>query len=92
MGRLELLYTSLSNLVNDIKQDGIYTLPEKYDHYHDSNDRNKVVYHDRETSTADIIQKVIDDAAELLQIAKDEYSENRDYQLLLRAITEQNQT
>ena len=89
MGRLELLYTCLSNLVNDIKQDGIYTLPEKYDHYHDSNDRNKVVYHDRETSTADKIQKVIDDAAELLQIAKDEYSESRDYQLLLRAITEQ---
>ncbi len=89
MGRLELLYTCLSNLVNDIKQDGLLSLPEKYAHYHDSNDRNKVIYHDRETSTADKLQKVIDDAVELLHLSEDKYSESRDYQLLLRAISEQ---
>ena len=89
MGRLELLYTCLSNLVNDIKQDGLLSLPEKYAHYHDSNDRNKVIYHDRETSTADKLQKVIDDAIELLHLSEDKYSESRDYQLLLRAISEQ---
>ena len=89
MGRLELLYTCLANLVKEIYKDDPSRVPDKFIHYNDSNDRNKVVYHDKETSTKDKIQKVIDDASEILKLFEDDYSEYRDYQLLLRAIGEQ---
>lgn len=89
MGRFELLYTCLANLVKEIYKDDPSRVPDKFIHYNDSNDRNKVVYHDKETSTKDKIQKVIDDASEILKLFEDDYSEYRDYQLLLRAIGEQ---
>lgn len=89
MGRLELLYTCLANLVKTIYQDGLYKLPEKFEHYNDSDDRNKVVYHDKETSIKDKIQLIIDDASELIKLCENDYSESKDFQLLLRAIGEQ---
>ena len=89
MGRLELLYTCLANLVNAIYEDGVLNLPEKFNHYHYSNDRNKVVYHDKETSAKDKLQTVIDDASELIKLCEKYYADNKDYQLLLRAIGEQ---
>ena len=89
MGRLELLYTCLSNLVKEIYKDDPARLPDKFIHYNAPNDRNKVVYHDKNTSTKEKIQIVIDDASELLKLFEDDYSDSRDYQLLLRAIGEQ---
>ena len=59
MGRLELLYTCLSNLVKELHRDGKR------------------------------LQKVIDDATELLPKCADEYADSEDYQLLERAIGEQ---
>lgn len=89
MGRLELLYTCLSNLVKEIYRDDPLKLPDKFIHYNEANDRNKVIYHDKETSAKDKIQTVINDASELLKLFEDDYSETKDYQLLLRAIGEQ---
>ncbi|MFA6843844.1 MAG: DDE transposase, partial [Bacilli bacterium] len=46
MGRLELLYTCLSNLVKRINKDGRKDLMGGLEHYADQDDRNCVVYHD----------------------------------------------
>jgi len=89
MGRLELLYTCLANLVKEIHRDGRIELIDGLDHYADPNDRNKVVYHDSDTPGAERLQKVIDDAASLLPKCADEYAWTEDYQLLERAIREQ---
>ena len=62
MGRLELLYTCLSNLVQRIHKDGDDQLLEGLEHYWNPNDCNQVIYHDKETSQAEKLQKVIDDA------------------------------
>ena len=86
---MELLYTCLSNLVKMIAKDGRKDMIEGLEHYADPNDRNRVIYHDTETSMKDKLQKVIDDAALLIPKCKDEYSETEAYQLLLRAIGEQ---
>ena len=48
IGRLELLYTCLSNLVKELRRDGKIELLEGLEHYSDPNDRNRVVYHERE--------------------------------------------
>lgn len=89
MGRLELLYTCLSNLVKEIHRDGRLELIKGLEHYTDPNDRNKVVYHDCDTPRAERLQKVIDDAAALLPKCAEEYAGTEDYQLLERAIREQ---
>ena len=89
MGRLELLYTCLSNLVKLLARDGKAELLDGYEHYAEPDDRNRVVYHDKDIPLADRLQKVIDDAVLLLPKCKDEYEGTEDYQLLERAICEQ---
>ena len=89
MGRLELLYTCLANLVREISRDGQTELLEGLDNYKDPNNRNRVVYHDQSTPQSEKIQKIIDDAVLLLPKCKDEYENTDEYQLLQRAIDEQ---
>ena len=89
MGRLELLYTCLSNLVKELHRDGKIELLEGLEHYADPNDRNRVVYHDQDIPQAERLQKIIDDAVTLLPKCAEEYADSEDYQLLERAILEQ---
>ena len=89
MGRLELLYTCLANLVREIAHDGRTNLLEGLKDYEDPNNRNRVVYHDQSTSQNEKIQKIINDAVALLPKCKDDYEGTDNYQLLQRAIDEQ---
>ena len=89
MGRLELLYTCLSNLVKELHRDGKIELLEGLEHYADPNDRNRMVYHDQDIPQSERLQKVIDDACTLLPKCREEYADSEDYQLLERAIQEQ---
>ena len=89
MGRLELLYTCLSNLVKLIDKSGDAVLIKGLEHYADPNDRNKVIYHDDTIPKAERVQTVIDDASSLLPKCKEQYGQTDDYQLLLRAVEEQ---
>ena len=89
MGRLELLYTCLSNLVKELHRDGKIELLQGLEHYADPNDRNRVVYHDQDTPQSERLQKIIDDACSLLPKCEEDYAESEDYQLLERAIREQ---
>ena len=89
MGRLELLYTCLSNLVKAIHRDGNDEIIKGLEAYADPNNRNRVVYYEQEIPQGERIQKVIDDAACLLPRCEDEYKNTNDYQLLVRALEEQ---
>lgn len=89
MGRLELLYTCLSNLVKAISRDGELTLPEGFGAYADPNNRNKVVYYAKDIPQEQRLQKVIDDAVTLLPLCRERYVETTDYQLLVRAVSGQ---
>ena len=89
MGRLELLYTCLSNLVKELHRDGKVELLEGLEHYAEPDDRNRVIYHNKEASQDERLQAVIDDAVTLLSKCTNEYAQSADYQLLERAIREQ---
>ena len=89
MGRLELLYTCLENLVREIARNGQTELLEGLNDYEDPNNRNSIVYHDQSTPQNEKIQKVINDTISLLPKCKNEYGQTDDYQLLQRAIDEQ---
>ena len=87
--RMDILYTCLSNLIKELHRDGKIELLEGLEHYADPNDRNRVVYHDQDTSQAERLQKIIDDACALLPKCEEDYADSEDYQLLERAILEQ---
>ena len=89
MGRPELLYTCLSNLVQTIRRDGSPELPEDLGAYADLNNRNRDVYYEQDIPRNERLQKVIDDASRLMPLCKDRYGHTEKYQLLLRAIGEQ---
>lgn len=89
MGRVELLYTCLSNLVHEVSKDGNDTLLDGLNDYNNPDNRNCVIYHDRSTAQSEKLQKIIDDAVSFLPKCKEGYEHTDDYQLLLRAINEQ---
>lgn len=89
MGRVELLYTCIANFVKELSHDGRYDLIDNLRNYEDPNNRNRVVYHDQKTSNNDKLQKLINDATDLLPKCKEEYESTNKYQLLQRAIEEQ---
>ena len=89
MSRLELIYTCVSNLVCTIDRDGAHDLVKGFEEYLDPNNRNQVVYYKQDIPQSERLQKVIDDAAKLLPLCEEDYGETTDYQLLVRAISEQ---
>lgn len=89
MGRVELLYTCLSNLVHEVSKDGNTALLDGFNEYNNPDNRNRVIYHDRSTAQSEKLQKIIDDAVSFLPKCKERYEHTDDYQLLVRAINEQ---
>jgi len=88
MSRLELLYTCVASLAKEIKkQDG--HLPESLLHYTESDDRNRIIYHNRSEETPEKISTVLGDAKLLVELCGSDYDESSHYQLLLRVLKEQ---
>lgn len=52
----------------------------------DPDNRNRVVYYDRDTPQGERIQNVIDNASSLLSRCKEEYANTNEYQLLLQLL------
>lgn len=88
MGRLELLYTCVANLVKEAaaRKEG---LPEELKHYAQTDDRNRVIYHNRSEETSEKIAAILKDAVTLKELCGSRYDESSSYQLLLRVLKEQ---
>ena len=89
MGRVELLYTCLANLVYEASKNDKSGLPDCLKDYADPNNRNCVIYHYSSTPQSSKLQKIIDDVVAFLPKCKEKYEHTEDYQLLQRAIEEQ---
>ncbi len=88
MGRLELLYTCVANLVCEMGKQGD-RIPEVLRHYTEADDHNRVIYHNRSEETDGKINTVLRDARMLKELCGTGHEESRHYQLLLRVIREQ---
>ncbi len=88
MGRLELLYTCVANLVKELAKAGT-DLPGGLWHYTEANDRNQVIYYNHSEETASKIETVLKDAATLKNFCGDKYDDSSNYLLLLRVLKEQ---
>ena len=87
MGRLELLYTCVANLVKEIAK--TCKVPEQLRHYTEADDRNRVIYHNHSEETSVKIEAVLKDAATLKEFCRADYGDSSSYQLLLRVLKEQ---
>lgn len=91
MGRLELLYTCVSNLARQMKKKG-QEIPGQLQHYTEENDRNQVIYHNRSEETDSKINIVLKNAQILLGLCGDTMDGTREHLLLVRALREQTTT
>lgn len=91
MGRLELLYTCVADLVKLLQKNGRTDLIGRLhlEHYVQPDDRNRVIYHDTETPKEKQLQRILRDAEALLPECEEDFGETTDYQLLERAVREQ---
>lgn len=89
MSRLELLYTCISNLAKCMNRAKDSALPDALKHYLDSDDHNKVLYHNRSEDNDSKISQVLKDAALIISACGSRYDEYSEYQLMLRVIKEQ---
>ena len=88
MSRLELLYTCVSNFVKCIhEEEG--KVSAGLEHYCDSDDHNKVIYHTRSDDANTKMQNILKDAKTLLSECQGDYDNEDSYRLLVRVIKEQ---
>ena len=89
LGRMELLYTCVSDLVTFLHRVGMDELLGGMEHYYDPNDYNKVIYHSRSEEAGERIRQILADADKLLAVCKGACDESSEYQLLVRVLKEQ---
>jgi hypothetical protein len=89
LSRMELLYTCLSNFVTYLHKQKEDDKLEGFEHYYDPNDYNRVIYHQRNNDYAERLQTILADADRLLEKCNGGYDEVPEYQLLVRAFSEQ---
>lgn len=89
LGRMELLYTCVSDLVTFLHRVGMDELLAGLEHYYDPNDYNKVIYHSRSEDACTRIEQILSDADRLLELCGGSCDESSAYQLLVRVLKEQ---
>jgi len=92
MSRLEIVYTCVANMVKLIHRTGETDYLQSLEHYLDAEDRNTMIYHRKTEEQSSRLQQVISDAARLMKILPQAYSEFKEYQLLKRVLAEQSQS
>ena len=89
LSRIELLYTCISKRVTYLNKKHSNLVPEEFLHYCDSNDFNKVIYHQRSTDADTRLQILLDDADKLIEICHNGFEHVMEYELFIRCISEQ---
>lgn len=88
LSRLELLYTCLANLINEMADNGLH-IPDELRHYTEKDDRNKVIYHNHSDETSEKIDVVLKDCKAILELCGENYEESSNYILFKRVLSEQ---
>lgn len=89
LSRMELLYTCIAKLVTYLNENQPDILPKEFMHYCDSNDFNRVIYHQRSTDSESRFQILLDDADKLIEICNGGFENVTEYELFTRCISEQ---
>lgn len=89
LSRMELLYTSIAKLIKYLDKVGAEFDRERFGHYLEPNDYNKVIYHSRDDDADERMLTLLSDADELIELCKGGYDDVTEYQLFSRCMAEQ---
>ena len=89
MTRLEVVYVTVSNLVNAVHKLGGDEFLQGMEHYLNTDDRNRVIYHNRAEDRAAKIQAIIEDGAALLERLGEGGAWMTEYELVERMLEDQ---
>jgi len=89
MTRLEVVYVTVANLVNAVHKAGGDELLKGMEHYLNTDDRNRVIYHNKSEDRASKIQAIIEDGATLLERLGEAGAELTEYSLVKRLLEDQ---
>lgn len=91
LNRMQLLYTCVRNLVKRDEKLGL-EIPEQRQHYLNSSDYNRVFYYANSDENAGELERILEDAADLLACTAAEHQESNEYVMLKRCMEEQTTT
>ena len=89
LSRMELIYTCISKLAIYFDKNYPNKIPDDLKHYTDSNDYNRIFYHQLNDNIEQIIQALLSDSDKLLELCGTDYEEVTEYQLFLRCLSDQ---
>ena len=89
LSRMELLYTRVANFVAYLHKNHEDSKLKGIEHYYNPSDYNKVIYHQRNDDYNEKLQKILHDADRLIESCNGGYDDVSEYQLLVRAFSEQ---
>ena len=84
-----LIYTCISKLAIYFDKNYPNKIPDDLKHYTDSNDYNRIFYHQMNDNMEQIIQALLSDSDKLLELCGTDYEEVTEYQLFLRCLSDQ---
>lgn len=89
LSRMELLYTCVSDIVVYLHKHNEDDKLEGLEHYYNPDDYNKVIYRQRKEDYDQRIRTILSDADSLIKKCNGSYDDVPEYQLLVRAFSEQ---
>jgi hypothetical protein len=90
MGRLELIYTCVSNMVKlFVKEDKKDVLSEHLLKYADKSDKNSVCYRLKDEEVTTKLEEVVADAFVIFELAENYFIETKEYRILKRMLGDQ---
>src|SRR5574344_475017 len=76
LSRMELIYTCIAKLAVYVNKINASALPDDLKHYIDSNDFNRVIYHQRSTDADKRMKQLLSDADKLLALCESDYNDS----------------
>lgn len=89
LSRMELIYTCIAKLVKYLDKSGAEFDHERFDHYLDPADYNRVIYHSRNEDVDERMLTLLNDADALMELCQGGYDDVTEYQLFSRCMSEQ---
>ena len=89
LSRMELIYTCMAKLIVYLLKNDADGVDDKLKHYADSNDFNRVFYHQRNEDMQPTVQMLLEDSETLLEQCGDRFEDITEFQLFIRCLSEQ---
>ena len=89
MSRIELVFSSMGQLIRFVKKSNITKLAKKFNKYTEKEELNNAIYRIKPTATETTLQQVTSDAQNLLRACRKHYADSDEFKILQQIVEEQ---